>query len=248
MAIDDRVTVIIPTSSVPSHPSTRIIEQVLTSIDHHLPGAPIHILVDGLRPEYAHRHEQYAEYTRRLADVVPANTTIVVHSQHLHHAATIKLALEDIRTPLMLYCEHDMGILLDRTVDWPLLAEAITSGKCDLVRLMLTETIHPLHMYLMLGMIDGWPLMRNRQFSGWTHLASVDFYRRLLAPFDMRAKIMVERYAASIIERSSWEQWKMTSYIPDPEASKRLFHLDGRTGDDGVRQPSYEELEVYPPQ
>ena len=59
------VAVLIPTSPIPSHPSTEMIETTIASVKEQLPDAPIIVMIDGIRPEQAELRPAYDEYTRR---------------------------------------------------------------------------------------------------------------------------------------------------------------------------------------
>lgn len=246
---DQLTTVICPTSPSPSHPDTRIIDETLYSVRHHFPTAPIYILADGVRPELSHRYAQYSAFLDRLYNHPPTNTSLVHHPHHHHQTAMVKKILPFITTPLLLWIEQDLPIRTDVPTDWAMMARAITMGCVDLCRLMLHEQIHPEHKHLYYGVVEGFPhLQRQMQFSGWTHLASVDMYRRMLKDFDIRARIMVERYVGRVIESRPWTEFKLSSYIPDPVAARRIYHLHGRGGvDGGVDDPTFVETEVYPP-
>jgi hypothetical protein len=60
------VAVLIPTSPIPSHPSTEMIETTIASVKEQLPDAPIILMIDGIRPEQAELRPAYEEYTRRI--------------------------------------------------------------------------------------------------------------------------------------------------------------------------------------
>ena len=248
---NDLVTVICLTSPSPCHPDTRIIDETLASVRHWFPTAPIYILADGVRPELEYRRWQYHDYLLKLASQLPSNFYMFPVKDHSHQTAMVKNALPHVKTPLLLFIEQDLPIRTDPGVDidWQMMADAILSGSVDLCRLMLHESVHPEHLHLYQGQIAGYPhLWKQRQFSGWTHLASTEMYKRLLLDFDMRAKIMVERYVGRVIEARPWEDFKLTSYIPDPAASRRIYHLHGRGGvDGGADDPTFVETEVYPP-
>lgn len=248
--IDNDVTVLIPTSSIPRHPDTSMIDEVIASVRYWFPESWIMLLADGLRPEFADRESQYVEYLNRLQETADDHTIIRLFSRgHLHQTTMIINTLPNVVSPLILFCEHDIGLLTDRPIDWQMMADAIRSNRCDLVRLMLTEDVHPLHEYLYLPPMPDLPHLRpQRQWSGWTHLASTDYYRRLLTGFDTRAKMTVERYVVRLIESQPWDRNRLTSYVPDPQHAKRIYHLDGRlTADGTAKDPSFEEQEIYPP-
>lgn len=60
------ITIVIPTSVIPSHPSTDIIEETINTIRVHLPDNEIIIQVDGLRDERLDWKDRYDEFKTRL--------------------------------------------------------------------------------------------------------------------------------------------------------------------------------------
>ena len=247
---DQLTTVIMPTSPSPSHPDTRIIDETLRSVRHHFPESAIFILADGVRPELAHRRQDYSRYLDTLEERKPAHTHIYRFLNHHHQTAMVKKILPEIPTSLLLWIEHDLPIRTDVPTDWQMMSTAIMSSRVDLCRLMLHEGVHPEHEHLYRPPMSDYPHLRpQRQFSGWTHLASTSMYRRLLKDYDpSRGRLMVERYVGGIIESGGWEQWKLTSYIPDPMAARRIYHLHGRGGvDGGEDDPTFVWLEKYLP-
>jgi hypothetical protein len=251
MNYDQLTTVICPTSPSPLHPDTRIIDETLRSVRYWFPTALVYILADGVRPELEHRRRAYEEYQLRLLCNLPDQRTYVVpHSSHRHQTAMVKGILPIVDTPLLLWIEQDLPIRTDIDIDWRMMADAILSGQVDLCRLMLTEQVHPEHEYLYQPPLpDDYPHLRpSRQWSGWTHLASTAMYRRLLKDFNPAARIMVERYVGRILEARPWSDFKLTSYVPDPIAARRIYHLHGRGGVDGQPDDStFVETEIYPP-
>ena len=245
---DKLTTVMLFTSPIPSNPSTAIIDETLRAVRFWLPESPVFILADGVRTELEHRRAAYEMYLNKLEDRCMRDVWIFRHSAHRHQAAMMKGILGQIKTPLTVFQEHDLPLRTDVGIDWPLISEAIMTGQADSVRFMLTDSIHPEHMYLMLGMLRGSPLMKTRQLSGWTHIAATDYFRRLFKDFDSRAKIMFERVAGRIIEAHPWEDFKLTSYIPDPAAARRIYHTHGRGGVNGEPDDkTFVETECYPP-
>jgi hypothetical protein len=246
--IDNEVTVLVPTSVIPRHPDTSILDDTLASIRFWFPTSWIIIMADGVRPEFESRREQYAEYLRRVEGQLGERMILRKFDHHCHQTTMVINTLPSVTTPLIYWSEHDQPLLTERPIDWTTLAAAILTNRCDLVRLMLMEEVHPAHEYLYNGWLEGLPLRPQKQWSGWSHLASTEYYRRLLAGFDTRAKMTVERYVVRLVEPRPWEENRLTSYIPDPKQAKRLRHSDGRCSADGTfKDPTFEELEVYPP-
>ena len=250
MTYDQLTTVIMPTSPSPSHPDTRIIDETLRSVHHHFPASAIFILADGVRSELEHRRQDYSRYLDALEDRKPERTWLYRFLTHHHQTAMVKKILPEIPTPLLLWIEHDLPVRTDVPTDWKMMSTAIMSGRVDLCRLMLRELVIPEHEHLFRPPLDDYPHLRPTiQWSGNTHLASTSMYRRLLKDYDPeRGKLMVERYVAGIVEAGGWEQWKLTAYIPDPVAARRIYHLHGRGGvDGGEDDPTFVETERYSP-
>jgi hypothetical protein len=248
MIYDQLTTVICTTSPSPCHPDTRMINETLRSVRHWFPNSIVRILCDGVRPELAHRETAYRDYTAQLQARQDSRTVLDVFGSHLHQTAMVKNVLPCVDTPLILWIEHDLPMRTDVDIEWQMMADAIMAGCADVCRLMLTESVHPDHLHLYQGQIPGWPrIWKQRQWSGWTHLASTDMYRRLLRDYDYRrGLLMVENYAQRIIETHPWEDFKLTSYIPDPAAARRIYHLHGRGGvDGGPDDPSFVAKDIY---
>lgn len=248
MRYDQLTTVICPTSPSPCHPSTRIIDETLRSVRHWFPEPPIFILVDGVRPELQHRHIDYVHYLDNLISHDMPKVWFYHHDRHHHQTAMVAKVLSQIQTPLLLWIEQDQPIRTDVDIDWQMMADAITTGHADLCRLMLHEGVHPEHEYLYQPPLPDYPHLRpQRQWSGWVHLASVAMYRRLLHGYDpARGLLMVERYVGRIIESHPWSDFKLTSYVPDPAAARRIYHLHGRGGvDGGPDDPTFASQEIY---
>jgi hypothetical protein len=239
------VTVLIPTSPVAAHPDTSLIETTVGSIRYWLPDAEILVMCDGVRPEQEHYRQRYEEYLERLLwlsgtkwdRVLP-----VVHDEHLHQVGLTRRALEMVRTPLVLFVEHDCPIVTDEPIDWPALTAACLSGEADLIRLHHEALVLPDHEHLMLDRdpqdVAGAPLLRTVQWSQRPHLATAGFYRRLLAEdFPPGYVGMIEDRMHSVVESAwrdyglaGWHRYRLWMYSP-PGQIKRSYTLDGRGPD-----------------
>jgi len=243
--IDDQITVLIPTSPIPSHPDTGIIEKVISSVRFHLPSAFIVLMADGLREEVKHREEQYKRYLHKLQCLVGDNTNMWLKCfrEHTHQAAMMCETLKYVNTPLVLFNEHDAHLVTDFnprdaggqfpedcTINWQDIHDLIVSGGANVVRFYLWEQIWHEHKHLMHGqMIQGSSrFIQTRQYSGWPNVGSADFYRRVLKQhFAPGQKRMVELGLVGPIENAAWEDYRVTLYYPGIN-NRRFYHMNGR--------------------
>lgn len=261
--VDDSITVLIPTSPIPSHPSTTVIEDTVASVRHQLPLAEIIVMCDGVRAEQDDRRDPYAEYVRRLLWLCEHRWTNVVpyvHDEHLHQANLTRHALAQVRTPLVMFVEHDTPIVGD--VDWQACLDAILghdetsrgellhSRDVNLIRFYHETAVHPEHSHLMIDdptVVRGAPLLRTAQWSQRPHLASTAFYREIIATyFGIESRTMIEDAMHGIVDHAwreygieGWERFKLWLYAPDGNI-QRSTHSDGRAGD-----PKYDMLFRY---
>lgn len=237
------VTVIIPTSPIPSHPSTTVIEATVASIRAQLPDSLIIIVADGVRPEQEARRGPYEHYLRRLTWLTAHQWTHVVPlilDHHAHQANTTRAALEMVLSPLVLFVEHDTPLAGD--IDWEGCSRAIQSGRANVIRFHHeTEILEP-HRHLMLDAepqdVEGVPLLRTVQWSQRPHLASTGFYRQMLAAyFGTLSRTMIEDVMHGVVHTSwtqhrdaGWQQFRLWMYAPKGSLQRSL-HLDGRADD-----------------
>lgn len=233
--VEDRLTVVIPTSPIPSHPSTDIFEQTMLSVRENVREAEVIVLIDGVRPEQEDRRKAYDLYVQRLlwlCDHYYNNAVPILFSDHNHQASMLRVALEYVKTPTVLFVEHDTP--LTGQIPWEGLVDAVESGFTNMVRMHYDRGIHDDHQYLMLGdlLTDGdIPLKATRQWSQRPHLANTEWYRQILKDhIRPEAKTMIEDAMHGKVADAEWEQYKLTIYNP-PFDMQRSKHLDGRGGD-----------------
>ncbi len=240
------VTVLVPTSPIPSHPSTEVIDVTVGSVRAHLPDAPIIVMIDGPRTD-----PDYLEYARRVTvrcarDWGPALP--IIYDEHAHQYRMTRRALDYVTTRHVLFVEHDTP-LLDRPVPWADLADVIDSGAVDVIRLHHEANVLEPHRHLMIG--DGprgypteageVPLWPTVQWSQRPHLSSTGFYRTMLAADWWRPTDgMIEDRMHSVVQSAwadhglaGWQQFRVALFHPDGDI-KRSDHLDGRAGADKV--------------
>lgn len=245
---DDVITVIVPTSPIPSHPSTEVIDQTIASIRAQLPLAEVVIAIDGVRPEQEDRSADYQEYVRRLLrrtnfdwhNVVP-----VVLPGWGHQANATRAALELVASPLVLFVEHDTPLVGE--IEWRKLCEFVASGQANAVRFHHETSILDVHRSIMFDdqpqrVQVGQHVVRARRTKAWwqrPHLASTRFYRERIMPiFGEDSRTMIEDVVYGLMSRdcsdygeAGWWDWRVWIYTPEGDSIKRSTHLDGR-GDD----------------
>jgi hypothetical protein len=228
------LTVLIPTSPVVGNPDTAHIEQTVTSVRERLPGCPIVLMFDGVRDEQERLRTAYAEYVRRtlwLANHHWGNCFPFVHGEHLHQAEMTVRALDVVRSPLILFVEHDTP--LEGDVPWSQLTAPLLTDKVDVVRLYHEAAVQPEHEHLMGDHIGDFAL--TRQWSQRPHLARVDYYKRILRRFfSSRSRTMIEDRMHGAVQDESWEAHRLVVYLPEGNC-KRSTHLDARES-----EPKYE--------
>lgn len=233
-------TVIVTTSPIPSHPETTILEETIASVRHHLPGAEIILTFDGIRPEHAGFRDEYIEYTRRAlwrADHQWGNVMPIVHNTHRHQVGITRAALDQVRTPLLLFVEHDTPLVTDEEIDWHTTRHLVMEGIYDLVRFHHEAAIPEPHMHMMLPPMFG-GFTRTCQWSQRPHLASTAFYHRILSShFSPTAKSFIEDMMHGVCHDAyerfgllGWDQYRLAIYHPEGGNIKRSYHTDGRAG------------------
>lgn len=255
--IDAAVTVVIPTSPIPSHPSTAVIEQTVASVRHHLPHADVVITADRPRPELDHRTGDYDEYLRRLfwlANHAWTGVVVTVADDWLHQAGVTARAFDRTYTPLVLFVEHDTPLCVD-PIEWDDLARPLLAGTLDSVRLHYESTVNDAHRHMLVDdaptRIEGAPVWRTWQWSQRPHLARTDRYRVWLDRyFADDARTMIEDTMHGVAahywtteNESGWAKFRQAIYVPqmDTERMARSYHLDGRDGD-----PKFDMRYAYP--
>lgn len=240
--IDDKVTVLIPTSPIPSHPRTAIIEETIASVRYHLPHSYIYILADGVRDEQKDQMYFYDKHITRLDRLGTPKLLVLPHEEHLHQVGMMRLAMDCLDTPYLLFVEHDCP-LVQRPIRWDAIATELDAGTVNFVRFLPEPQIHPEHEHLMLDEIatSQIRLRQTIQFSARPHIATKAFYEKLLARYSPEAKCFIEDVAHSWCQSEPWNEWRMAVYLdPEGKDSKFSYHLDGR-----AQARKYDELQTF---
>jgi len=243
----NKITVLIPTSPIPSHPSTAVIEKAISSVRQHLPDVRIMVMIDGLRDEQKHYQAQYLEYIKNLVGISifhEKNICLMPFMEFTHQAAMTRKALEMVTTPQILFVEHDTFFLDGLPIDFEGISKVIEAGHANMIgfHCQWEPWVIPEHEHLMLDKervyFDGVPMIRTWQWSQRPHVASADFYRRILHSYfskDCRTFIEDQMHPTVLATRAAagddaWNQWRLMIYAPDGSI-RRTWTTDGRGSD-----------------
>lgn len=242
------VTVLMPTSPIPDHPSTACIEDSIRRVRAYpgLERADIIIMVDGVREEQEGRTADYEEYKRRLIDLCNWHPDFwgcfpLVFDEFTHQANMARYALELVRTPLIFYVEHDtypVGAL-----DFPVLFRTFEEApQMNVLRFSIFDAHIPEHAHLFpngptIRVPDG-RLIPTIQWSQRPHLARTDWYRQQMTEwFGSKARTMIEDTMFGLVfERvkrglDKWQDWGIYLYEPASGGLLRSDTSDGRKKD-----------------
>lgn len=231
-------TILIPTSPIPSHPSTAILDGTIASVRFHHPDADILVMCDGIRPEQEHRREDYDRYVQEVcwkANFEWHNVYPIVFAGHEHQANMTRVALDYVHTPLIVFVEHDTPIVTDEPIDWPNITHLMHTNMIDVLRFHFETGIHPEHEAMMLHSktvtARKVPIRQTTQWSQRPHVSTATYYRRiLLHHFPITGRTMIEDKMHSVAQE--WPEDNIIAiYHPDTGNIKRSLHTDGRKDD-----------------
>ena len=236
------ITVVIPTSPIKSHPDTKIIDECIKSTRAQLPDSEIIITIDGIRDEQSKFNERYQEYIKRLLHKCLheyQNVLPIVFHTHLHQSGMMNNIIDVIKTPLMLYVEHDTPLVPDRKIDWDKCKDMIYKGEANTIRFHFENVIPDEHNYLMLGQ-EG-DFVKTYQWSQRPHLSSVAYYRQVMNSFSDKSRTMIEDLYHGVVIGDvmkdgmlGWNKHRLWIYHPKG-GIQRSYNLDGRED-----EPKYE--------
>lgn len=241
-SLDELVTVLVPTSPIPRHPDTGLAEECLGAIRSYFPAARVIIMADGVRPAVTHRAEQYKGYLKALSAKVNAlelgHTELLIFEEFQHQTRMTRRALQDVRTPLVLFVEHDAILRTEPKIHFDAIASVLLADYgYNMVRLYQWEHApwHE-HEYLMRGE-EGLPTLvdpaaeerwvKTVQYSQWPLMARTEYHRKVVDMIDPHRYTMIEPAVYVRIANEPWEQNKIVIYAP-PDNAHTFFHKDGR--------------------
>lgn len=235
----DDITILMPTSPVPSNPSLDKITQTIESVRFHHPTADIIILCDGVRPEQEHvRGHAYREFVSQLlwkANFEWTNIYPVVSPTWQHQANMTRIGLKHVNTPMILYVEHDIPLVTDMPIDWQGCKDIVRTGDIDMLKFSFEAMgIHPEHEHMAIDkeiqIVKGVPIRRTLQWSQRPHIARTRWYLdMLMVNFPFTSRTMIEDKMHGVAQEFP-NAYRIATYMP--EGSKvRCFHIDGREDD-----------------
>lgn len=226
------ITVLIPVSPIPSHPSTEIIDETVASIRERLPDSEIIIMFDAVPAWLAALTAQYDEFKQRMLwriDHELENVTPLVFDKPSHQSLMTKKALELVRTPMILWSEQDTP--LHNEIPFDQIMPAVETGYANLVRFHHEASIPEDHKPLMLDQtpidILGAPYIRTMQWSGRPHLASTTFYRNIAEKYWDDQPRFIEHIMYGVVVEGAYDEFRLHIYAPEGTLV-RSKHLDGR--------------------
>lgn len=225
------ITVLIPVSPIPSHPSSEVLDQTIASIRERLPDSEIIIMFDGVGPSLMELKGDYDKFKQDMLWRISHELTSVtplVFDQPSHQSTMTKKALELVNTPLILWAEQDTP--LHNEIPFEQIAEVVRTGYANVVRFHHEAQVHPEHQHLMLDQepIDvlGVPMIRTRQWSGRPHLSSTEFYKYIANRY-FKDNMFIEHVMYGYCVEGKFNEFRVHLYAPS-ETQVRSLHLDGR--------------------
>lgn len=231
--MEKQITAVVTTSPLPSHPSTHFIDQAYRSIRFHLPSVPVVILADGVHPKNAQYKEQYEEYKTKLWALDWPNTELIEFPDFTHQMGMIRTVFERaiIRTPFVLWCEHDMALTQD-FIDWEKILQALTDRETDSVRFSDTNSsitggwqTSPADLYTRKTR-SGLDLLYTREFLTWPNIARRELYKAIIDHAQV-GQTHLEFVGRDFIEHTE-EGKTFQLAIYNPPQRKRAVNFDGR--------------------
>lgn len=242
--VDDEITVLIPTSIVPSSPSIAGVTQTIDSVRSYLPHARILVLADGVRAEQAGSRHAWNEAVYRMAWEAStlgwSNVEVLPFDEHQHQALMTRVALAEVTTPYVLFVEHDTPLC--GALDFAELVAPLRSGALNMLRFHHEAGIHPEHAWLSPSVspvdVDGVPVVHTMQWSQRPHLARTEWYRELMKTyFGWQSRTFIEDVMHGVCEvhwrehgRAAVDEWRMAVYAPSG-SYVRHRHSDLRGSD-----------------
>lgn len=248
MQISD-VTIVIPTSYIPSHPSTKIIDETIKNIRFHFPNNEIILQIDGIRKEQEQYEDEYNEYKNKILwkclhqyeNILP-----IIFDKHSHQTTMMKKTIKLIETSLILYIEGDLPLRTDRPIEWQRCFDLIGNEEANVIRFYLRENVPIEHEHMMCGQEN--IFLKTVQWSQNPHLALTKYYKEVILPNVGEINYIEDEFYGKVqtdceyspdeiivlkdnyeFKIRNWQAHKIFIYSPDEGKNiSRLIHLDGR--------------------
>jgi uncharacterized protein (DUF427 family) len=224
------VTIIIPTSVIPSHPDTRIVEETINSVRHYFPDNEIILQIDGLREERISWKENYDEYKNRIlwkclhewTNVLP-----IIFTEHRHQTTMMKETIDLVNTSLIMYIESDTP-LIENKINLQECLDLLETEDCNTVRFHFMEEIPEEHFYLMLERKENF--IKTIQWSQRPHISKTSYYKDVVLAQSHDKEFIEDRFYSYVVS-NDWDINKLWIYYPNNGTDISMSrHLDGRAG------------------
>lgn len=236
------ITTLIPTSPIPSHPSTAILDETISNIRKYTDGKII-IMMDGVPELLSHRREDYDKYTGNVLNKATkgeyGDCECKIFISHTHQSEMTRVVLKEmVTTPLIMFIEHDCSPIGE--IPFEQICNMVEhSSIINYIRFNIFHKILDEHQYLMLNPspieIDGVRLVRTIQFSARPNIAKANWYRDILFTYFRGSREMIEDRMHSIViekyKELGYDSFGLAIYTPDTETQLRSYHSDGRGTD-----------------
>lgn len=241
----NQLTILIPTSPIPSHPSTVILDETISNIRKYT-NAQIIIMFDGIHESLKHRQHDYQQYIRNVLakkETYGDCKTFIYHD-HEHQARMTKDTLDGVTTPLIMFVEHDTSPIGD--IPFKQICDIVEHHPLiNYIRFNIFDRIPEEHQYLMIGDPIEYAYVRLQRTIQWSqrpHIAKTSWYRDLLVRYFTERghelkKSMIEDVMHSVVQTSFHEINKdiFGLYIYAPEGNQlRSYHSDARQNDEKI--------------
>lgn len=216
-----------------------MIEETIANVRLHLPDAEIIIQFDGIREQQMHYLDAYNEYKSRMLwkclhewkNVLP-----LIFEENLHQSGMMHRTMEHIKTPLIIYMEHDAPFTPDRPIDFDKCRKMIADGKAYNIRFHFENVIPEPHWPLMIGEPeDGF--LKTVQWSQRPMLSTKIYYEQMLSFFPPDSKTFIEDEWHGVVltdwdkhGMAGWYKHRLWIYYPEG-GIQRSYNLDGRKDD-----------------
>lgn len=245
--MNDNITVLIPTSPIPSHPSTAILDETIANIRKYT-NAEILIMFDGVHESLKHRTDDYHEYRsnvfKNINDGKYGRVDCYHATSHMHQAWMTRDVLQRVKTPLIMFCEHDTSPIGKIPFDKLLSILESKTLWINCIRFNIFEQIPKEHEYLMLDREqfgigeEEIFLTRTIQWSQRPHIAKTNWYRGIVAEFFRPdEKSMIEDVMHSVVQTQyhdiGYDTFGLNIYTPEGN-QLRSYHSDGRGSDEKI--------------
>lgn len=262
--MNNQLTVLIPTSPIPSHPSTAILDETIANVRKYS-DCKIVIMGDGIHPSLTKRTEAYGQYLFMVGVNCRAgkygDCELKNFYRHTHQVEMTRRTLMTVTTPLIMFVEHDTSPIGD--IPFKEVCDVVELFRpVNYIRFNIFEKIPEEHRYLMLEEESWWKnndcgewrfdsynkdgsdqigliyLTPTIQFSARPHIAKSDWYRKILLDyFPEGYKGMIEDVMHGVVIEKYKELKKdiFGLFIYTPKGNQlRSYHSDGRQDDEKI--------------